>query len=77
MPDNQEIQKMDFENAFKALQDNVTQLEGENLPLEKALELFERGQLLAKRCAVLLEEAELKIRTLTTTESQNSADLEG
>lgn len=63
----QDIQAMDFETAFTALQENVNQLENEDLPLEKALALFELGQALAKRCAVLLEEAELKVRTLSTT----------
>lgn len=58
------IQTMDFETAFTALQENVSRLESEDLPLEKSLDLFERGQALAKRCAVLLEEAELKIRQL-------------
>lgn len=60
-----EIQKMDFETAFTALQENVAMLEGEELPLEKALEVYERGQLLARRCAELLETAELKIRQLS------------
>lgn len=70
-----EIQAMDFETAFNALQENVAQLENEDLPLEKALALFERGQMLAKRCAALLEDAELKIRTLTT-ESQSISNTE-
>jgi exodeoxyribonuclease VII small subunit len=61
----QDIQAMDFETAFNALQENVAKLEGEDLPLEEALSLFERGQALAKRCAALLEQAELKLRTLT------------
>lgn len=60
-----EIQNMDFETAFNALQENVDNLESEDLPLEKALERFERGQALAKRCAQLLEEAELKVRQLS------------
>lgn len=60
----QDIQTMDFETAFNALQENVAKLEGEDLPLEKSLLLYERGQALAKRCAALLEEAELKLRTL-------------
>lgn len=60
-----EIQKMDFETAFTALQENVALLEGEELPLEKALEVYERGQLLARRCAELLESAELKLRQLS------------
>ncbi len=77
MPDNQDIQSMNFETAFKTLQENVAQLEGEDLSLEKSLELFERGQILAKRCAALLEEAELKIRTLSLDEPQGSVNAEG
>ena len=58
------IQNMDFEAAFTALQENVNQLESEDLPLEQALAYFERGQALAKRCAELLEKAELKVQQL-------------
>ena len=71
-----DIQNMDFETAFFALQDNVTKLENEDLPLEKSLALFERGQLLAKRCEQLLEAAELKIRTLSMEPTQNNETLE-
>ncbi len=60
-----DIQNMNFEEAFTALQDNVAKLEGEELPLNQSLALFERGQALAKRCAALLEEAELKVRQLS------------
>lgn len=60
-----EIPKMDFETAFNALQENVALLESEDLPLEKALEVYERGQLLARRCAELLESAELRVRQLS------------
>jgi exodeoxyribonuclease VII small subunit len=61
----EDIQKMNFEAAFTALQENVTRLEAEDLPLDQSLALFERGQELAKRCAALLEEAELKVRQLS------------
>jgi exodeoxyribonuclease VII small subunit len=60
-----DIQNMNFEQAFGALQENVSRLEGEDLPLDESLALFERGQELAKRCAALLEEAELKVRQLS------------
>lgn len=74
MPDKKqaEIQKMDFETAFNALQENVSLLENEELPLEKALEVYERGQFLARHCAELLESAELKLRQL----SENSTPQE-
>ncbi|MDY6867048.1 MAG: exodeoxyribonuclease VII small subunit [Chloroflexota bacterium] len=60
-----DIQEMNFEAAFTALQENVARLEEEDLPLDESLALFERGQELAKRCAALLEEAELKVRRLS------------
>jgi exodeoxyribonuclease VII small subunit len=61
----EDIETMDFETAFNALQDNIASLEGEDLPLEASLALFERGQALAKRCSTLLEQAELKLRQLS------------
>ncbi len=68
--DQKAIQEMDFESAFNALQENLTQLESENLPLQEALSLFERGQALAKRCANLLDKAELKVRQLSAESPQ-------
>ena len=68
----EEINGMDFETAFRALQENVAQLENEELPLEKALAIYERGQLLARHCADLLEAAELKVRQLS--EDPNSTN---
>jgi exodeoxyribonuclease VII small subunit len=67
-----EIQAMDFETAFAALQENIAMLEGEELPLETALEVYERGQLLAQRCAALLESAELKVQQLS--QDSNASD---
>lgn len=71
-----DIQNMDFETAFSALQENVAKLENEDLPLEKSLDLYERGQLLAKRCEQLLEAAELKIRTLSMENNPTDKTLE-
>jgi exodeoxyribonuclease VII small subunit len=55
-----------YEQAFQELEATVGQLEAGNLPLEEALALFERGQLLAARCTELLEVAELKLQQLTS-----------
>ena len=63
--DQKDIQDMDFETAFAALQDNLVRLESENLPLQEALSLYERGQTLARHCADLLDRAELKVRQLS------------
>lgn len=64
------VQNMDFETAFTALQESVALLESEDLPLEKALEYYGRGQALAKQCADLLEKAELQVRELAMTDTQ-------
>lgn len=67
----EDISQMDFETAFNALQENVIQLESENLPLEQSLALYERGQELSKRCTELLEAAELKVRQLSSEDTQS------
>jgi exodeoxyribonuclease VII small subunit len=72
MSDEENIQEMDFESAFIALQENVASLETEELPLEKALALYERGQKLAKRCTKLLEEAELRVRQLSMNQTEST-----
>jgi exodeoxyribonuclease VII small subunit len=59
------IDKMTFEEAFQELETVVAQLESGEIPLEDAIELFERGQALSTRCSQLLDEAELKLKQLT------------
>jgi exodeoxyribonuclease VII small subunit len=58
--------EMPYEQAFQELEAAVRQLESGERPLEEALALFERGQLLAARCSELLEAAELKLKTLVS-----------
>jgi exodeoxyribonuclease VII small subunit len=59
------IDEMKYEEAFAELEKIVGELEGDIASLDKALQLFERGQALAKHCAALLEKAELKVQELT------------
>jgi exodeoxyribonuclease VII small subunit len=59
------IDKMTFEEAFQELESVVAQLEGGEIPLEGAIELFERGQALSAHCSQLLDKAELKLKQLT------------
>lgn len=65
MPKETPIEKLSYEEAFKELEDIVAALEDEGKSLEETLALFERGQLLAKHCAGLLDNAELKVQQLT------------
>ena len=59
------IEELTYEQAYAELEAVVAALESGEQPLEAALSLFERGQLLTKRCAELLDKAELKIRQLS------------
>lgn len=61
--------KMTFEQAFNELEALVGELESGDLPLEESMEHFARGQALAERCSQLLEEAELKLVSLTQDEA--------
>jgi exodeoxyribonuclease VII small subunit len=54
----------DFESSLKQLEEIVLQLEGGDLALEKALELFEQGVKISRYCNAKLEEAERKVETL-------------
>ena|SRR5581483_12394498 len=56
--------ELSFEDSLTTLEKIVTQLESGELPLEKALELFEEGVGLARRCQTQLEEAERKVELL-------------
>ena len=53
-----------FEQALERLEEIVNQLEGGDLELEAALEAFERGVALTRRCAGQLDEAERRIEQL-------------
>lgn len=60
----QPIETLTYEQAFSALQAVVEALENESQSLEQSLALYERGQALLRRCATLLEQAELRVRQL-------------
>jgi exodeoxyribonuclease VII small subunit len=62
-----ELKVKDFETALKSLEAIVSQLEGGDLTLDRALELFEEGIQISRFCNAKLEEAERKVETLTKT----------
>ncbi len=57
-------EKPSFEEAFQELENTVERLEEGDLTLQESMALFERGIELVKYCAQLLDEAELKVKTL-------------
>jgi exodeoxyribonuclease VII small subunit len=56
------VEELSYEEALGELEEIVSRLEEEQIQLEEAIKLFERGQALAARCGVLLEAAELKVK---------------
>ena len=53
-----------FESGLQELEQIVKEMEGGELPLERALELFEKGMRLSETCRKQLEEAETRIEML-------------
>ncbi len=54
-----------FEASLAELEEIVTKLESGDLPLEKSLELFEKGIRLSRECRERLTNAERRIEQLT------------
>jgi exodeoxyribonuclease VII small subunit len=72
---NEDIQWMTYEQAYKELEEIVNGLETNQKSLDEALALFERGQALAKHCSGLLDRAELKVQQLNIQGGQSEEDL--
>ena len=53
-----------FETALTELEEIVSKLESEELPLEDSLDLFEKGIKLSRICSKKLAEAEKKVDAL-------------
>ncbi|MCR9097603.1 MAG: exodeoxyribonuclease VII small subunit [bacterium] len=62
---NQEApEPLSFEGALEQLETTVGRLEEGEMPLEEALELFEKGVGLSRQCTETLEAAERRIEIL-------------
>jgi exodeoxyribonuclease VII small subunit len=58
------VETLAYEEAFAELGKIVALLESGERLLDESMTLFERGQLLARHCAELLDKAELKVQAL-------------
>ena len=56
-----DVGEMSFESAFGALSEIVERLDTGELTLEQTIALYEQGQLLARHCQELLDDAELRV----------------
>ena len=66
--DDTPVEELTYEQAFQELEAIVAMLEVEEQSLDDAIAIFERGQLLARHCADLLDKAELKVQQLSGEE---------
>ena len=67
-PNNNPAQP-NFEAALKRLEEIVKKLEGGELPLDSALELFEEGIQLSRFCNMTLDAAERRVEILLKNDS--------
>ncbi len=65
------VDELSYEQAFAELEQIVMVLETGEHTLNEGVNLYERGQALARHCAALLEGAELKIRLLAGDELED------
>lgn len=72
--------KLDFETGIKRLQELVEKLERQDIPLEEAVNLFEEGMELSRKCAKILEAAEERVKVLMRDQETSKVierDLDG
>ncbi len=63
-----DVKKLSFEDALKELQVIAEKLEKGDSPLQEAVNLYERGNVLKIHCEKLLKDAELKFEQLNKQE---------
>ncbi len=62
--ETEDIAKMQYEAALELLEKVVSALEQEGTPLESATQLYMLGNVLAKRCGMILDSTEEKMLKL-------------
>lgn len=64
-----DVAALPFEKALAELETIVAALERGDVPLEKSIELYERGNALKSHCDSLLKAAEARVEKITTDAS--------
>ncbi|KSU63594.1 exodeoxyribonuclease VII small subunit [[Bacillus] enclensis] len=66
---------LSFEEAMEQLEGIVEQLEEGEVPLEKALQFYQKGMALSKYCHDTLNSAEKQLTKMITDEGEKSFDI--
>jgi exodeoxyribonuclease VII small subunit len=61
-----DIPAMNFEDALRALEDVVRQLESGDVPLDDSINLYARGEALRKHCQARLDAASARIERIVS-----------
>jgi len=62
---NGDVGQMPFERAIAELESIVKRLEEGQVPLEESVAIYERGEVLKRRCEDLLRQAEARVEKIT------------
>ena len=68
------VDDLSFEQAMAELDTIVLEMERGEIPLETSLKQFERGVTLARHTQKLLQDAEQKVKILTSTGDNSNPD---
>jgi exodeoxyribonuclease VII small subunit len=61
----EDVAGLSFEAALKELEQIVVRLERGDVPLEESVAIYERGEVLKRRCDDLLRQAEARVEKIT------------
>lgn len=70
---HQDISALSFEDALKQLETIVRELEQGNVPLERSIDMYERGDALKQHCDALLKSAEAKVEKIQIGQNGTAA----
>jgi exodeoxyribonuclease VII small subunit len=78
MPENspKDVAALSFEKALAELDLIVARLEKGDVPLEESVAIYERGEVLKRRCDALLQQAEARVDKITLDASGKPSGIE-
>jgi exodeoxyribonuclease VII small subunit len=73
---NNDVAKLPFERAIEELESIVKRLEEGKVALEESVAIYERGEVLKRRCEELLAQAEARVNKLVLDSKGNPTGTE-
>jgi exodeoxyribonuclease VII small subunit len=73
---HEDANALTFETALAELESIVQRLERGDVPLEESVTIYERGEMLKRRCEELLRHAEARVEKITLDSSGKPAGTE-